>query len=222
MEKAVNANLDEESCSEKEEDKKSDTLKLKSKIDDRSNSPWTEEDESNTRIRRRYSTPATPVDSVPNSPASSTAYFEDDRDYRNWKKSIMLVYSRLAAHKYSSLFLKPITNEQVPGYHNIVYRSMDLQTIRKNIENGIIRTTAEFQRDVLLMFNNAIMYNKTDDTVYKMATEMQQEGVEHIKILLQAQTDAPVRRETRTSEGPGNKRKRINEDAAKNKKRKED
>ncbi|XP_017779659.1 PREDICTED: bromodomain-containing protein 8-like [Nicrophorus vespilloides] len=220
------ANLEEDSLSEKEDDKKSiDLLKGKLKIDnDRSNSPWTEEEEnSGMRTRRRYSTPATPSDSVPNSPASSTAYVEDDRDYKNWKKSIMLVYSRLATHKYSSLFSKPITNEQAPGYHNVVKRPMDFQTLRKNIESGTIRSTTEFQRDVLLMFNNAIMYNKTNDTVYKMALEMQQEGMEQIRILLQVQAETvPSRRETRLSEGPSSKRKRGNEDNTRNKKKKDE
>lgn len=193
-------------------------VKIKSETD-RSNSPWTEEEEP-MRTRRRYSTPATPIDSIPNSPASGTAY-EDDREYRNWKKSVMLFYSRLSTHKYASLFLKPITNEQAPGYHNIIYRPMDLQTIRKNVENGVVRTTAEFQRDVLLMFNNAIMYNKTNEHVYNMARQMQQECLEQIQILLQAQADIPVRRETRTSE-PAGKRTRGSHDEPMRKKRKED
>lgn len=229
VEKAVNSHMDEneadDTFSDKDIDKKylgGSSSKLKSE-NERSNSPWTEEDDMFMRRRRRYSTPATPSDSVPNSPASVTTYYEDDRDYRNWKKSVMLVYSRLTAHKYASLFLKPITDDQAPGYHSVVYRPMDLQTIRKNIENGAIRTNAEFQRDVLLMFNNAIMYNKTTDHIYSMARQMQQECLQHIQLFLQAQaqTDAPPRRETRTSE-PGSKRKRVSEDFSRTKKRKED
>lgn len=219
--------LNEDTFSEKEfrdSEKKYGMLSKVRNENDRSNSPWTEEEDLlGLRSKRRYSTPATPTDSVPNSPASSVAYYDDDRDYRNWKKSVMLVYGRLATHKYASLFLKPITDEQAPGYHSIVYRPVDLQTIRKNIENGGIRTTAEFQRDVLLMFNNAIMYNKTNDHIYNMARQMQQEGIQHIQLFLQAQMqgDAPLRRETRTSE-PGNKRKRTSEDVTRAKKRKEE
>ncbi|CAH0550951.1 unnamed protein product [Brassicogethes aeneus] len=205
------------------EDKK-DVKLLKPKVEnERSNSPWTEEDDtSGSKAKRRYST-ATPVDSIPNSPASSVT-FEDDKDYRNWKKSVMLVYNRLATNKYASLFLKPITDDQAPGYSNMVYRPMDLQTIKKNIENGHIRTTLEFKRDIMLMFTNAIMYNKTSDTVYNMAKQMQQESMQPIDILLQAtsQVDVPLRRETRTSES-GTKRKRtLTEETIKNKKRKED
>lgn len=180
-----------------------------------SSSPWTEEED--TLKTRRFSTP---IDSVPNSPCS---YYDDDKEYRNWKKTIMLAYGRLAAHKYSSLFLKPITEEQAPGYSSLVYRPMDLQTIRKNIESGVIKTTQEFQRDVMLMLHNAIMYNKTNCTVFNMTRELQQEAIESIQLMLQAQqgADAPARRETRTSE-PGNKRKRGVEESTKNKKRKDE
>ncbi|GJQ66506.1 putative bromo domain protein [Trypoxylus dichotomus] len=213
---------EQETCSEKEFqeiEKKLEIKKLKNE-NERSNSPWTEEDEIALKGKRRYSTPATPIDSIPNSPGSTTTN-EDEREYRNWKKSLLLVYNRLATHKYASLFLKPITNDQAPGYHNIVYRPMDLQAIRKNIDNGTIRTTTEFQRDVLLMFTNAIMYNKTNDLIYNMARQMQQESIQQIQLFQQAQMDTPARRETRTSE-PGGKRKRAPEEVSRSKKRKED
>lgn len=109
--------LNEETFSDNTTDTEKKDVKVKIKSEnERSNSPWTEEEDNVNRTKRRYSTPATPVDSVPNSPASSTtAYYEDDRDYRNWKKSVMLVYNRLATNKYASLFLKPITEDQAPG-----------------------------------------------------------------------------------------------------------
>lgn len=234
VEKAVNAQLEENELTEdtfsddkeyRDADKKNlagTSSKVKSE-NERSNSSWTEEEDMFVRSKRRYSTPATPSDSVPNSPASSTACYEDERDYRNWKKSVMLVYNRLTTHKYASLFLKPITDDQAPGYHSVIYRPMDLHAIRKNIENGTIRTNMELKRDVLLMFTNAIMYNKTNDHVYNMTRKMQTECLQQIQLFFhaQAQTDAPPRRETRTSES-GNKRKRVSEDFTKIKKHKED
>lgn len=98
------------------EKKDAKLLKIKTELD-RSNSPWTEEEEGGAKFssKRRYSTPVTPTDSIPNSPASSTAFLDDDREHRNWKKSVMLVYNRLATHKYASLFLKPITDDHAPG-----------------------------------------------------------------------------------------------------------
>lgn len=103
-------------------------------------------------------------------------------DYRAWKKAVMLVYNRLATHKYASIFLRPITEDQAPGYHTVIFRPMDLSTIKKNIDNGTIRSTMHFQRDVMLMFQNAIMYNKHDTFIYKMAVSMQEECLQHMQV----------------------------------------
>lgn len=65
-------------------------------------------------------------------------------------------------------------------------RPMDLSTIKKNIENGLIRTTAEFQRDIMLMFQNAVMYNSSDHDVYHMAVEMQRDVLEQIQVKAQS------------------------------------
>ncbi|CAH1116671.1 unnamed protein product [Phaedon cochleariae] len=224
--------LTEENFSDNTTDTEKKDIKMKIKSEtERSNSPWTEEEDNSKGGKRRYSTPGTPIDSVPNSPASSLTFnYEDDRDYKNWKKSVMLVYNRLATNKYASLFLKPITNEQAPelnfsGYSSTVFRPMDLQTIKKNIENGTIRTTLEFKRDTMLMFTNAIMYNRTNETIYNMAMQMQQESLEPIEILMLAGSrDVPLRRETRTSESCTKRKRTITDEALLKctKKRKED
>lgn len=120
-------------------------------------------------------------------------------DYRAWKKAVMLVFNRLVTHKYASVFLRPITEDQAPGYHSVIFRPMDLSTIKKNIDNGTIRSTMHFQRDVMLMFQNAIMYNKQDTFVYKMAVSMQEECLQHMQILVQVTGEGPFRRETRTA-----------------------
>ncbi|KAL1432047.1 hypothetical protein MTO96_013407 [Rhipicephalus appendiculatus] len=125
-------------------------------------------------------------DSVPNSPASVLQGEDSEvvRDYKVWKKSIMLVWRAAANHKFANVFLHPVTDEMAPGYHSIVYRPMDLLTIKKNIESGYIKTTLEFQRDMMLMFQNAIMYNSSDHDVFHMAIEMQKEVMGHIQLMV--------------------------------------
>jgi bromodomain-containing protein 8 len=65
---------------------------------------------------------------------------------------------------------------------DVCCRPIDLLTVKKNIELGVTRTTAEFQRDVMLMFVNSIMYNKSSHFVHKMAQQMQQEGLQHVQV----------------------------------------
>uniref|UniRef100_A0A8C6VXW0 Bromodomain containing 8 n=1 Tax=Nothobranchius furzeri TaxID=105023 RepID=A0A8C6VXW0_NOTFU len=130
----------------------------------------------------------TTADSIPSSPASSQ--FEDLealQAHKIWKKAIMLVWRAAANHRYANVFLQPVTDEIAPGYHSIVHRPMDLATIKKNIETGLIRTTAEFQRDIMLMFQNAVMYNGLDHDVYHMALEMQRDVLEQVQQFLATQ-----------------------------------
>lgn len=152
----------------------SSRLRLKER--DRSESPFIEEDsgEPLAKNKRRYS--STPViDSLPNSPASS-----DDREYRSWKKSILLVYNTLAAHKCASIFAKPITEEQAPNYKTVILQPMDLQSLKRNIDSGQIRTTIDFKLYIMRMCYNAIFYNVNDDITCSRAKEMFTDAVQSI------------------------------------------
>ncbi|XP_059208433.1 bromodomain-containing protein 8 [Centropristis striata] len=132
------------------------------------------------------------ADSIPSSPASSqfsmcSEDLEALQAHKIWKKAIMLVWRAAANHRYANVFLQPVTDEIAPGYHSIVQRPMDLAAIKKSIETGLIRTTAEFQRDIMLMFQNAVMYNSLDHDVYHMALEMQRDVLEQIQQFLATQ-----------------------------------
>ncbi|XP_010896717.1 bromodomain-containing protein 8 isoform X2 [Esox lucius] len=137
---------------------------------------------------QRYTT----ADSLASSPASSQfSICGEDQEavqaQKIWKKAIMLVWRAAANHRYASVFLQPVSDDIAPGYHSIVHRPMDLSAIKKNIEAGQIRTTAEFQRDIMLMFQNAVMYNSSDHDVFHMALEMQRDVLEHVQQFLATQ-----------------------------------
>lgn len=135
------------------------SLRARLKERERSESPLVmDEDTSDLAIpRTRRRTSSTPViDSVPSSPASG-----DDREYKNWKKTVLIAFNQFSTlhYKYSAVLVQQVPEEFKP----IILRPMDMQTIKKNIETGVIRSTAEFQRDILLMVQNAIMMNTRQD-----------------------------------------------------------
>ncbi|XP_048224523.1 bromodomain-containing protein 8-like isoform X2 [Perognathus longimembris pacificus] len=100
-----------------------------------------------------------------------------------FKKTLLPVWKMIASHRFSSPFLKPVSERQAPGYKDVVKRPMDLTTLKRNLSKGRIRTMAQFQRDLMLMFQNAVMYNDSDHHVYHMAVEMQREVLEQIQVL---------------------------------------
>ena len=59
---------------------------------------------------------------------------------------------------------------------------MDLQRVRKRIECGAIGNCAELQRDLLLIFQNAMMYNSSKTDIYRMAFEMERDVNQQAKL----------------------------------------
>ncbi|XP_069761483.1 bromodomain-containing protein 8 isoform X3 [Narcine bancroftii] len=156
------------------------------------NEPPVSESDDGFSVHNAHLQSSVLADSIPSSPASSQfSVCSEDQEaiqaQKIWKKAIMLVWRAAANHRYANVFLQPVTDDIAPGYHSIVHRPMDLSTIKKNIETGLIRTTAEFQRDIMLMFQNAVMYNSSDHDVYHMALEMQRDVLEQIQQFLATQ-----------------------------------
>eukprot|EP00074_Homo_sapiens_P079630 XP_011541411.1 bromodomain-containing protein 8 isoform X3 [Homo sapiens] len=110
---------------------------------------------------------------------------QDDpvQDHLLFKKTLLPVWKMIASHRFSSPFLKPVSERQAPGYKDVVKRPMDLTSLKRNLSKGRIRTMAQFLRDLMLMFQNAVMYNDSDHHVYHMAVEMRQEVLEQIQVL---------------------------------------
>ena len=114
----------------------------------------------------------TPTPTTTTPPSAKSVTIEEDRDYRAWKKSIILVWNQISQHKNANLFVNAVTEADAPDYRDIVFRPMDLNSIKRNVESGHIRTTEDFERDLMLMFYNATMYNSSDHEVYKLTRDM--------------------------------------------------
>ena len=114
----------------------------------------------------------TPATSASTPSSAKSVSVEEDRDFKAWKKSIILVWGQISQHKNANLFAAAVTEADAPDYRDIVNRPMDLNSIKKNVESGHIKTTEEFERDLMLMFLNATMYNGSDHEVYKLTRDM--------------------------------------------------
>jgi len=53
---------------------------------------------------------------------------------------------------------------------------MDLKTIKSKVKDGLIGNSLEYQRDIYLMFANAMMYNRPNSDIYNMAEDMMLES----------------------------------------------
>lgn len=63
---------------------------------------------------------------------------------------------------------------------------MDLTSIKRSLSKGHIQSMAQFQCSLMLMFQNAVMYNSCNHHVHRMALEMQREVLEQMQMLGEA------------------------------------
>ncbi|XP_013917430.1 PREDICTED: bromodomain-containing protein 8-like [Thamnophis sirtalis] len=128
------------------------------------------------------------------SPSTSTASLplmhlsQDDplQQHLLFKKTLLSIWKMVAGHRYSGPFLKPVSEKQAPGYKDVVKRPMDLSSIKRSLSKGQIQHMVQFQRDLMLMFQNAIMYNNSNHHIHRIAVEMQHEVLEQLQMLGEA------------------------------------
>ncbi|ETW83982.1 hypothetical protein HETIRDRAFT_472349 [Heterobasidion irregulare TC 32-1] len=101
---------------------------------------------------------------------------ETTQAVKKFQSVIIMLHSQISQHRNGNIFHNPIKNSEAPDYHEIVKRPMDLKTIKTRIKDGAISNSAEFQRDVYLMFANSMMYNRPKSDIYNMAEEMMLES----------------------------------------------
>lgn len=89
---------------------------------------------------------------------------------------IGMLHGQIAQHRSGAVFHHPIREADAPGYRELVRRPTDLKTIKARIRDGAIASSREFQRDVCLMFANALMYNRPHSEVYRMAEQVRVPG----------------------------------------------
>ncbi|XP_054698226.1 bromodomain-containing protein 8-like [Grus americana] len=103
-----------------------------------------------------------------------------------FKRTLLSIWKMIASHRYSGPFLKAVSEKQAPGYRDVVKRPMDLTSIKRRLSKGHIQSMVQFQRDLMLMFQNAMMYNSFNHHVHRMAVEMQREVLEQLQMLGEA------------------------------------
>jgi bromodomain-containing protein 8 len=96
----------------------------------------------------------------------------DSQTSKKFQTVIIMVHAQISQHRNGNIFHNPIKTSEAPDYYDIVKRPMDLKTIKTRIREGQIASSAEFQRDVYLMFANSLMYNRPGSDIYTMAEEV--------------------------------------------------
>lgn len=103
--------------------------------------------------------------------------------------AINLVKS-IEEHRFSSPFLTPVVAE---NYDEIVKHPKDLKSILRAIkqkeEPAPYATVKELEKDIMLMFANCVMYNKSSTPIVKMAMQMKNDVRNTFKMFEEAESE---------------------------------
>ncbi|KAL8694713.1 MAG: hypothetical protein Q9224_003516, partial [Gallowayella concinna] len=66
---------------------------------------------------------------------------------RNFPRTSATLLNDITAHKLASIFAKPLTEREAPGYRSIIYRPQDLKSIKQAITTGNRALTAFVDQD---------------------------------------------------------------------------
>ena len=89
------------------------------------------------------------------------------------------VLAELKKAKYQSLswpFAQPVDPValNIPHYHNVIKKPMDLSTIDKKLAAGQYENAKEFEVDVRLMFNNCYKFNPEGNAVHRLGKDFEE------------------------------------------------
>ena len=69
-------------------------------------------------------------------------------------------------------FLLPVNSKKVPDYYKIVKKPIDLQTIRKRINDKVYKNRTSFLDDIQLLIENSILYNGSNNPITSSAESL--------------------------------------------------
>ncbi|KAL4312603.1 hypothetical protein GQ457_01G039010 [Hibiscus cannabinus] len=102
------------------------------------------------------------------------------------------ILQRKDTHK---IFAEPVNPEEVEYYYDVIKEPMDFGTVAEKLSEGSYQTLEKFEHDVLLVFDNAMLFNASNTIYYRQACALKELAT---KLLLALKTD-PENFETEAS-----------------------
>ncbi|OMO66719.1 hypothetical protein CCACVL1_21024 [Corchorus capsularis] len=90
------------------------------------------------------------------------------------KRKLELLLGVLQRRDTRKIFAEPVNPEEVEYYYDVIKEPMDFGTIAKKLNEGSYQTLQEFEHDVFLVSNNAMLFNASNTVYYKQARALKE------------------------------------------------
>lgn len=86
---------------------------------------------------------------------------------------LLHLLNEMQNHQSAWPFQKPVSQDEVPDYYNVITEPMDLETMEKRLEEDAYSSPKEFIDDAKLIFNNCRRYNNESTSYWKNANKLE-------------------------------------------------
>ncbi|KAI3891949.1 hypothetical protein MKX03_031607 [Papaver bracteatum] len=83
------------------------------------------------------------------------------------RRLLELIFDTLEKRDKHKVFAQPVDPEEAEGYYEQIKVPMDFSTVKTRMHDGLYTSVDEFERDVMLIFTNAMHYNREGTFYYK-------------------------------------------------------
>ena len=102
---------------------------------------------------------------------------EDNILYDSWDQVAKRIISQLMRLHSAKIFAEPVDPEKVGAsdYHDVVKNPVDFGTIKQRLNTNHYHIAQEFIDDMLLVFDNCLLYNGENSNVGRMCNKVRNE-----------------------------------------------
>ncbi|CAD8068392.1 unnamed protein product [Paramecium sonneborni] len=105
------------------------------------------------------------------------------KDDELWEKLAKKVLQILWKAKGASLFHNPVDEKKygINDYYDIVKKPMDFGTVKQKLNTNQYKNCKEFYNDIILVFDNCVLYNGSENEVGQIGLELKQEFLNQVE-----------------------------------------
>lgn len=122
--------------------------------------------------------------------SSSPSAFQQHKRFQNIAINLL---TNIQEHRYSSPFLQAVAKKDALDYYDVIYQPKDLKNILKTVklksDPPEYHLVKQLERDIMLMFANCIMYNKSDDDLVQLTISMKNDVNKIFKMFEEAERE---------------------------------
>lgn len=99
------------------------------------------------------------------------------------------VTDKLLNHNLCMDFREPVPLDYVPNYTKVIAHPMDLGTVSKKLKNGEYKSSAAWKADIMLIWDNCMKFNGSDDPLYKISEFMKEKSMKMTRVIPKTEAD---------------------------------